>query len=52
MWRAVTAANILGVDKIRVFTGTRVANPETTYPLIVQTMEELTPIAEKARSGC
>lgn len=46
---AVNAANILGVDKIRVFTGTRVANPETTYKLIVQTMEELTPIAEKGK---
>lgn len=46
---AVAAANILGVDKLRVFTGTRVANPETTYKLIVQTMEELVPIAEKGK---
>ncbi|MES1258372.1 MAG: sugar phosphate isomerase/epimerase family protein [Acidobacteriota bacterium] len=46
---AVMAANILGVDKLRVFTGTRVANPETTFAKIVQTMEELTPIAEKGR---
>jgi sugar phosphate isomerase/epimerase len=46
---AVHAANILGVDKIRIFTGTRVANPETTYAKIVQTMEELVPIAEKAK---
>jgi sugar phosphate isomerase/epimerase len=46
---AVTAANILGVDKIRVFTGTRVANPETTYSLIAQTMEELIPIADKGK---
>ncbi|MEP6716497.1 MAG: sugar phosphate isomerase/epimerase family protein [Terriglobia bacterium] len=46
---ALMAANILGVDKIRVFTGTRVANPETTYPLIVRTMEELIPMAEKAK---
>ncbi|MDP9171921.1 MAG: sugar phosphate isomerase/epimerase [Acidobacteriota bacterium] len=46
---AMMAANILGVDKIRVFTGTRVANPESTYPLIVRTMEELIPMAEKAR---
>jgi sugar phosphate isomerase/epimerase len=46
---AVNAANILGVDKLRVFTGTRVAAPETTYNLIVQTMEELVPIAEKAK---
>jgi sugar phosphate isomerase/epimerase len=46
---ALRAANILGVDKIRVFTGTRVANPESTYPLIVKTMEELIPLAEKAK---
>ena len=46
---AVRAANILGVDKLRVFTGTRVANPETTYKLIVQVMEELVPIAEKGK---
>ena len=46
---AVRAANILGVDKIRVFTGTRVEHPETAYPLIVKTMEDLIPIAEKGK---
>ena len=46
---ALRAANILGVDKVRVFTGERVANPETAYPLIVRTMEELIPLAEAAR---
>ncbi len=46
---ALNAANILGCDKIRLFTGTRVANPETVYPLIVRTVEELIPMAEKAR---
>jgi sugar phosphate isomerase/epimerase len=46
---ALNAANILGVDRIRVFTGARVANPETAYPVIVQTMEELIPLAEKAK---
>jgi sugar phosphate isomerase/epimerase len=43
------AANIFGVDKVRVFTGTRVANPESTFPLIVKTMEEIIPLAEKAK---
>jgi len=47
--RAVTAARILGVDKIRVFTGARVANPETAYPDIVKAMEELIPLAEDAK---
>jgi sugar phosphate isomerase/epimerase len=47
--KAVMAANIFGVDKIRVFTGTRVEHPETTYKLIAQTMEELLPIAENGK---
>jgi len=46
---ALRAANILGVDKVRVFTGARVEHPETTYKLIAQTMEELLPMAEKAK---
>lgn len=46
--KALVAANILGTDKVRVFTGTRVANPETSYKLVVQTMEEMIPMAEKA----
>ena len=52
--RAVTAAQILGVDKIRVFAGTRgtgarAADPATAYPAIVQTMQELIPLAENAK---
>ncbi len=46
---ALLAANILGTDKVRVFTGSRVAHPETTYKLIAQTMEELIPMADKAK---
>jgi sugar phosphate isomerase/epimerase len=48
--RAITAAQIFGVDKIRVFTGARVANPATAYPNIVRTMEELIPLAENAKA--
>jgi sugar phosphate isomerase/epimerase len=47
--RAITAAQILGVDKIRVFTGARAENPAAAYPKIVQTLEELIPLAENAR---
>jgi L-ribulose-5-phosphate 3-epimerase len=47
--RALAAAQVLGVDKVRVFTGARVANPETAYPKIVQTMQELIPLAENAK---
>jgi len=46
---ALLAANILGTDKVRVFTGARVPHPETTYKLIVQTLEEFIPMAEKAK---
>jgi sugar phosphate isomerase/epimerase len=46
---ALLAANILGTDKIRVFTGSRMKQPETTYKLIVQTIEEFIPMAEKAK---
>ena len=46
---ALNAANILGCDKVRVFTGTRVTDPESAFPLIVRTMEELTPLFEKAK---
>jgi L-ribulose-5-phosphate 3-epimerase len=47
--KALLAANILGTDKVRVFTGARVANPETSYRLIVQTLEEMIPMAEQAK---
>ena len=46
---ALLAANILGCDKVRVFTGARVAHPETTYKQIVQLFEEFIPMAEKAK---
>lgn len=46
---ALRAANILGVDKVRVFTGARLKQPETSYKLIAQTMEEFIPMAEKAK---
>jgi len=47
--RAIVASQVLGVDKIRVFTGARVAKPEMALPRIVQTMSELIPLAENAR---
>ena len=46
---ALLAANILEVDKVRIFAGTRVEKPESVYPLIVRTLEELIPMAEKAK---
>ncbi len=49
MANALMAANILGVDKVRVFTGTRVEHPETSYKLVAQTIEEFIPMAENAK---
>jgi sugar phosphate isomerase/epimerase len=47
--RAVAAAEVLGVDKIGIFTGARVSNPASAYSNIVQTMEEMIPRAEDAK---
>jgi sugar phosphate isomerase/epimerase len=47
--RAVAAAEVLGVDKIGIFTGARVANPAAVYSNIVQTLEEMIPRAEDAK---
>ena len=47
--RAITAAQIFGVDKIRVFTGARAADPAAAYPNLVKSMEELVPLAENAK---
>ena len=43
--KALTAAKILGCDKIRIFTGTRTADPKSTFPRIV---EVFTPMVEEA----
>ncbi len=47
--KAVNAAVILGCDKIRVFTGSRVADPKTMYARIADTMKELEPIASSKK---
>lgn len=46
---ALRAATVLGVNKIGIFTGTRVARPETAFPVIARTLEELIPLAEQAK---
>jgi sugar phosphate isomerase/epimerase len=43
--RAVDAANILGCDKLRVFTGSRVADPKTVYKQIADEVSALSEIA-------
>lgn len=46
---AIEAANILGVDKIGIFTGTRGANPSAAYMAIARTIEEFIPLADQAK---
>jgi sugar phosphate isomerase/epimerase len=46
---ALLAANILGVDKIGIFTGTRGPNPSAAYMAIARTIEEFIPLAEQAK---
>jgi L-ribulose-5-phosphate 3-epimerase len=43
--KALTNARIIGCDKVRVFTGSRTADPKSTYPRIV---EVFTPMVEEA----
>lgn len=43
--KALDAAAILGCDKVRVFTGSRTADPQSTYPRVV---EVFTPMIEEA----
>jgi L-ribulose-5-phosphate 3-epimerase len=46
---ALNNCHILGVDLLRVFTGTRVAEPEKLYPRIVDVLGEMTLVAEKEK---
>jgi sugar phosphate isomerase/epimerase len=43
--KALNAAKILGCDKVRIFTGSRIADPKSMYPRIV---EVFTPMVEEA----
>ena len=44
--KAIRAAHILGVDKVRVFNFFRVAEPEKIYPRIADVLNEMAKIAE------
>ena len=47
--KAVFAAKILGCDKIRIFTGSRVADPMSMMPRIAEELNALLPIASKEK---
>ncbi len=46
---ALHNAGILGVDKVRVFTGSRVANPESEFPRIAEVIGGMAEVAGKHR---
>jgi sugar phosphate isomerase/epimerase len=47
--KAFTAAKILGCDKVRIFTGTRVADPKSMYPRIVEVYKPMIEEASKQK---
>ena len=47
--KAVFAAKILGCDKIRIFTGSRVADPMSIMPRVAEELNALLPIASKEK---
>jgi len=47
--KALRCAQIMGCDKVRVFTGTRVVEPEKMYPRIVDTVGEMALTAEREK---
>jgi len=47
--QAFRCAQIMGSDKVRVFTGSRVADPKTMFPRIAEVLGELALAAEKEK---
>jgi sugar phosphate isomerase/epimerase len=47
--KAIRCAQIMGCDKVRVFTGARVADPKTMYQQIADTLGEMSKTAEREK---
>jgi sugar phosphate isomerase/epimerase len=47
--KAIRCAQIMGCDKVRVFTGTRVADPQSVYPRIAEAINEMVVQAEREK---
>jgi hypothetical protein len=47
--KALRCAQIMGADKVRVFTGSRVEDPSSMFPRIAEVLGELALAAEKAK---
>ena len=46
---AIQCAHIMGCDKVRVFSGNRLADPASIYPRIAETLGEMAAAAEKEK---
>jgi sugar phosphate isomerase/epimerase len=46
---AIRCAQIMGADKVRVFTGQRTADPAATYPRVAETLGQMALAAEKEK---
>ncbi len=46
---AIRCAQIMGCDKVRVFTGNRVQDPKAVYPKIAEIIGEMAAVAEKSK---
>ena len=47
--RVIRCAHIMGCDKVRVFAGSRVADPTMVYQMIADTLGEMSKVAEKEK---
>jgi hypothetical protein len=47
--KAIRCAQIMGCDKVRVFTGTRVTDPKTVFPRIAEVIGEMGAVAGKEK---
>jgi hypothetical protein len=47
--KAIRCAQWMGCDKVRVFTGDRVADPAPAYPRIAEVLSEMAAVAEKEK---
>ena len=47
--RAINAAHIVGTDKLRVFTGTRVADPKSIFPRLADILGEMAFVADREK---
>jgi len=47
--KAIRCAQIMGCDRVRVFTGSRVQDPQTAYSLVADTIGEMSKTAEREK---